>query len=367
MEQVYLKKYSELLLNYCLELKPTERIFIKSTIAAAPLVEQVYQLALELGAYPEVALLTAHQEQLLLCKGSKFALEYVSLLTLQALTEWETYLFIRAPMKQSAQYSVPDENRTIIQQALKSINEIYFQRTANGSLRRNLCQYPTDVAAANAGMTLEEYTEFVIQACYLNDASPESSWKQIRTNQQHIVDALNKASLIRYENARTDITFSVKDRIWINSDGRTNMPSGEVYTGPIEDSMNGHIYFDYGFMYAETWITGVTLFVQDGEIQKWEVEVGRDAFEKLMQVPGARRFGEVAIGTNARIQRITKNILYDEKIGGTIHMAVGQSYLQTGGKNQSSVHVDMIANMKEGGRIYTDGNCIYENGKFLLT
>ena len=227
-----------------------------------------------------------------------------------------------------------------------------------------LCQYPTEAAAQAARMTLPEYAEFVFNACRLYDDDPVESWLKVRKNQQGVVDFLNTCDLIRYKNERTDISFSVSGRTWINSDGRANMPSGEVFTGPVEESVNGVVHFDYPSVYSGHDVQGITLHVENGKIEKWEAEIGQTVLDQVFAIEGSRYFGEVAIGTNYHIQQPTRNILFDEKIGGTIHMAVGQSYLQSGGKNQSAIHWDMIADMRKGGEIYADGEIIYRDGYF---
>ena len=177
---------------------------------------------------------------------------------------------------------------------------------------------------------------------------------------------MNRHDEIRYKNDKFDISFSTKGRTWINSDGQTNMPSGEVYTSPVEDSVNGKIHFSLPAFHGGHEVTDATLWVKDCEIYKWEAKKGKNYLDYVFSLDGARRFGEAAIGTNRNIQRVTKNILFDEKMGGTVHMAIGQSYLQTGGKNQSSIHWDMITDMQNGGEIYADGQVIYRDGDFLF-
>ncbi|HKK79937.1 MAG TPA: aminopeptidase, partial [Phaeodactylibacter sp.] len=195
---------------------------------------------------------------------------------------------------------------------------------------------------------------------------PMQSWLAVREKQQQIVDLLDSRQEVRYVGKGTDISFRTDGRKWINSDGRTNMPSGEVYTSPVEDSVNGVIHFSYPGIYMGREVEGVTLQVKDGYIEKWEAERGKDFLDELFQIEGTRRFGEAAIGTNYNINQMTKNILFDEKIGGTVHMAIGQSYLQAGGKNQSTVHWDMITDMTKEGEIHADGEKIYEKGRFLF-
>jgi aminopeptidase len=215
-------------------------------------------------------------------------------------------------------------------------------------------------------MSLEEYQHFIYKACNLYEDDPTQAWLNRRKDQQKIVDLLNQKDKVQYKGEGIDITFSTKERVWINSDGQTNMPSGEVYTCPVEDSVNGVVHFSLPAIYMGHEVEGVTLWVKDGYVQKWEAKRGQQFMDQLLQTPGARRFGEAAIGTNYNIDQFTKNILFDEKIGGTIHMALGQSYLQTGGKNQSAIHWDMIGDMMNGGQIFADDELIYENGKFIF-
>jgi len=215
-------------------------------------------------------------------------------------------------------------------------------------------------------MSLSDYEQFVFGACKLFSADPMAAWLNVRASQQRIVDHLNRCSMVRYLGNGTDISFSTQGRIWMNSDGQTNMPSGEVYTSPVEDSVNGTVHFSYPCLYQGNEVEGVTLWVKDGFIERWEARRGKDFLDLIFEMPGTRRFGEAAIGTNYDINRMTKNILFDEKIGGTIHMAIGQSYLQTGGKNESPVHWDMITDMTQGGEIWADGEKIYQDGKFLI-
>lgn len=215
-------------------------------------------------------------------------------------------------------------------------------------------------------MSLSEYEAFVFSACKLYSENPMEAWLQVRADQQRIVDHLNQCSTVRYVTEGTDISFSTKGRTWINSDGQNNMPSGEVFTSPVEDSVNGTVRFSYPGLYQGHEVEEVALSVKDGHIEKWEARRGKEFLDRIFQTPGARRFGEAAIGTNYDIQRMTKNILFDEKIGGTMHMAIGQSYLQCGGKNESSVHWDMITDMTHGGEVWADGELIYQNGKFLI-
>lgn len=361
-----LERYANLLVNYCVEIKNGEKLFIRTTTLAEPLVREVYRAAIKAGAIVEVEMAFREQNRILINEGKKHQLESPSLVYQKAMEEFDAYIFIRAPFNLRENQNINSENSAIRSEALKPLSQTYFKRTATRDLKRNLCQYPTQAAAQNAGMSLEEYEKFVYNACKLYDVNPIQSWLNVRKHQQQIVDVLNGREQIRYRNANFDITFSTKNRIWINSDGQTNMPSGEVYTSPVEDSVNGTIHFDFPGVYMGHEVENVTLWVEQGLIYKWEAERGQAFLDSIFEIPGTRRFGEAAIGTNFNIDRLTKNILFDEKIGGSVHMAIGQSYLQCGGKNESSIHWDMIAGMTRGGEIYADDEKIYENGEFLF-
>lgn len=359
-------KYAQLLVNYCLGVKKGDTVYIVSTTLGEPLVREVYREVLKAGGIPSVELQFREQNRILHSEGSGGQLQHISPMKRAAFEHYNAYLYIRAPYNLTEDASVDPKKQAIRMKANSPINQIYSERTANGSMVRSLCQYPTAASAQEAGMSLEEYQQFVYNACHLYDEDPEAAWLAVRERQQVLVDYLNQVKLIRYVNPKSDISFSVEGRVWMNSDGRTNMPSGEVYTSPIEDSVNGYIHFDYPSIYRGSEVSGVSLKVANGLVEEWTAEIGQEVLDEALKIDGARYFGEVAIGTNYNIQRATKNILFDEKIGGTIHMAVGQSYIMTGGKNISSVHWDLIADMKEGGKIFADGRLIYEDGKFLI-
>jgi aminopeptidase len=365
MKSIY-EKYAKLLLEYCLEIKSGDRLFVQSTTLAEPLVREVYRIALRMGAMVITDLEWSGQKNIFYQEANVQQLQWISPLNQPVFEEFEAYLHIRAPFNLRENQSISQEKLKIRGQATQIIDKIYSTRTATRDLRRCLCQFPTQAAAQEAGMSLEDYEDFVFRACRLDEPDPQQSWLEVRTAQQKVVDRLNKADLMVYRNQLSDLSFRVKDRIWMNSDGQTNMPSGEVYTAPLEDSVNGFIFFDYPSIFRGHPIEGISLWVENGLIVKWDAKVGRNLLDQVFDIEGARRFGEVAIGTNYHIQKPTKNILFDEKIGGTVHMAVGQTYLQCGGKNISSVHWDMIANMREGGEIWADGVMIYQSGKFLF-
>lgn len=364
--QNLLAKYAHLLVHYCVEIQEGEKLYVRSTTEAEPLIREIYRYAVRAGAQVEVELDFREKNRIFLQEAGTAQLKYLPMLHREAMQHFDAYLYIRAPFNLREDQDVDTEKSRIRQEAMMPVSQAYFDRTATRELKRNLCQYPTVASAQNAGMSLEAYEDFIFGACKLHEADPVAAWKQVRQNQQKIVDLLNSRTEVRYVTEGTDIRFSTAGRTWINSDGQTNMPSGEVYTSPVENSVNGQIRFSFPGLYMGHEVEGVTLWVKDGYIKKWTADRGKDFLDKIFQISGTRRFGEAAIGTNYDIDRMTRNILFDEKIGGTVHMAIGQSYQQAGGKNQSSVHWDMITEMRHGGVIYADDEKIYENGYFLI-
>lgn len=367
MSNPMLVRYAQLLTHYCLGVRPGDRLFISSTLLAEPLVREVYREAYAAGAaLVECDLAFRERERLFYENASEAALRTPPPLMQMAMEQFDCYLAIRAPFNLRDSSQATPERAAIRQATLSPANKAYFERTATRQLRRNLCQYPTDASAQEAGMSLSEYEQFVFNACKLYAEDPAAAWKQVRAEQQRIVDHLNGCTSVRYKAEGTDLTFATHGRTWINSDGQTNMPSGEVYTSPVEDAVNGVIHFSFPGIHQGETVEGVTLWVKDGYIERWDARQGKSYLDYIFTIPGARRFGEAAIGTNYNIQRITKNILFDEKIGGAIHMAIGQSYLQAGGKNESAIHWDMITDMTQGGEIWADGEKIYQDGRFLI-
>ncbi len=360
-----LSKYAELLVQYCLDLQPGDRLFVKTTTLAEPLVREVYRHALRAGATVDTELEFRDMQQIFLQEAGEKQLQRPPLVYQTAMEQYEAYLHIMAPFQLRDDFEADPEKLAVRQAAMQPLHKAYTERTATRELKRNLCLFPTPASAQGAGMSLEDYETFVYAACNLDDPNPIESWLKVRKRQQSIVDYLNTCHQIRYIGPGTDLRFSTKGRIWINSDGQTNMPSGEVYTAPVEDSVNGVVYFSFPAIFQGKEVEGVTLWVKNGLIERWEAKKGKEVLDYVFTLEGTRRFGEAAIGTNYRITRQTRNILFDEKIGGTIHLAIGQSYLQTGGKNHSPIHWDMITDMREGGEIWADEEKIYENGFFL--
>jgi aminopeptidase len=236
----------------------------------------------------------------------------------------------------------------------------------NGSLRWCGTQYPTYSDAQEAAMSLSDYEDFVYGAGLLDTENPVAEWKKISAQQERWVKYLDTKKELHILSEGTDIRVKVNGRKWINCDGRVNFPDGEIFTSPVEDSINGFITFSFPGIYSGKEIEGIKLEIENGKVIKAAAQKGEDLLQALLATDeGSSFFGEVAIGTNYGIKKFTRNMLFDEKIGGTIHMAIGDSMPEAGGINRSTLHWDMLCDMRKGGKIFADGELFYENGEFI--
>lgn len=358
-------KYAKLLTEYCLDVQKGDKVMIKSTyLAEKLLVELAKEISLA-GGTPVLDIDIQNFENTVIAHSALDELQWVNPMTKYWNENFQGALFIRAPYEPMTQIEIPQDKRAARDLAMKPIRQTYMNRTGDRSMKRNLCQFPTIHSAKEAGMSLEDYEKFVFDSCNVFDENPTQTWQNFGKNQQKTVDYLNSKSTVRYVGSNCDLTFSSAGRIWINSDGKTNMPSGEIYTAPEDNSMNGWVKFSLPSLYMGETVNNVELEIKDGYIEKWNSSDNIEFLNKIFSIPGTRRFGEAAIGTNYKIQQITRNILFDEKIGGTIHLAIGDAYKQCNGINESSVHWDMITDMSDG-EIYADGELCYKNGKFIV-
>jgi aminopeptidase len=303
---------------------------------------------------------------MLLRLGSDEQLGFVSELDRLEMERVDARLVVRAPENAGALAGVPAERITRQRRARQVLFDTMLARKAAKQLATCLTQFPTNAAAQEAGMSLRDYEEFVFRACFADQPDPVAAWQKLSAEQQRYVDFLDTVRQVRIEGPETELRLSVAGRKWVNSDGRANFPSGEVFTGPVEDSAEGRIAFDIPAGYMGRPVEGVKLEFEAGRVTKARAERGEDVLLKVLDTDaGARLLGEFAFGLNYGIDRPTRNILFDEKIGGTIHLALGAGYPETGSRNKSAIHWDMIEDMKQG-RVWADGKVVYESGRFRL-
>jgi aminopeptidase len=364
MSDLLHQKFARTLVHYSLDIKPRDVLLARTTSLANPLLKEVYREALEAGAHVIPRLSFDGQEEAFLRSASDEQLAWVSPIDRAEMESITARLTISAPYNTRGGGDAKRQGQWLRGQA--ELTQRFRQRSAEGSLKWTGTLFPTHALAQEAGMSLREYEEFVYTAMFLDRADPISEWQAFSKEQQSKVDRLDRVSTLRIVAEDTDLTLSVAGRKWMNSDGHRNFPSGEVFTGPVEDSANGTIRFTFPAVRGGQEVEDVRLRFENGRVMEATAARGQDYLNTVLDTDeGARFLGEVAIGNNYGIQRFTKNTLFDEKIGGTCHLAVGSSYLETGGKNESAVHWDMVCDLRRGGEIYADGEVIHRDGQWV--
>ena len=333
-------------------------------VVASPLLQQLYKRVLLRGGHPVMQLTIDGLDELFFAHGSEEQLTFVSPFTKFFMSEIDGIVRIFAETNLKSLSGVPPEKIKKRQASQREIVDLYSKHLKIGGL--SIIPYPTQAFAQEAEMSLFEYEDFVAKACFLDKPDPVKEWKSLSKRQEKSVQLLNMAESVRFVGEDTDLDLNVKGRTWINCDGHINMPDGEIFTGPVEDSAQGQIRFTYPGIYAGREVVDITLTFRNGRVVKAKAEKGEELLQQLLKADeGANRIGEIAIGTNAGINRFTKNMLFDEKMGHCIHLALGRSIAMSGGKNQSSIHWDILKDMKSG-EIYADKKLIYEKGKFVI-
>lgn len=368
MQKTVWDKYAQVLVDYSTNVKQGDLVIIRAESPdAKELVKSVYKRVLERGGNPLLRTSLGDFGEIFMKYASDEQLDYVDPITKLEYEAADVYISIGAPLNTKNMARVDLSRLAKRGKATKPLSELLLNRSAKGEARWVIADVPTHALAQEAKMSLDEYTEFLFKSCYLDCDDPVAKLQDLEEKQAKWANYLNGVKKLHITGEKTDITFNVEGRKWISCSGLNNYPDGEVFTSPVEDGINGEIYFDYPQNYRGNSAYGVHLWIENGLVVKAEAEKGEEFLNAMINMDeGSHGIGEIAIGTNDEIQEITGNILFDEKIGGAIHMAVGASYPETGGKNVSGLHWDMIKNMKNGGKIYADDILIYENGKMLI-
>lgn len=362
-----LSKMAKVLVEYSLAIKEGDYFLINGSEVCIPLIREVYKEALLKGAFPEVRIYDEQINELLLKHGNDSQLSFTSPLSLYSMEKCDAVLRIGGSHHSRSLQNYSSNKIQLMEAAGKEASRVLQQRAYEGKLRWSITEYPTHASAMDADMSLSEYEDFVFSACFVDREDPVGEWLKLKEEQQKLIDYISTKDHIRVLADGTDLTLKVGGRKWINSCGTTNFPSGEIYTGPIEDSLNGTIRYTFPAIKSGKVVEDIRLTFENGKVVKATAKTGEDLLHAMINMDaGSSYAGEFAIGTNYGVQKFTKNILFDEKIGGTIHIALGAAYPATGSKNVSMLHWDMICDMRDGGEIYADGELFYKNGKPLI-
>ncbi len=347
-------RFAALLCDWCLRVAPGEQVLVSSTPLAEPLLDAVHAAILDRDAWPVMEMASPAWAAGFYAHARERHLDGHAPLELQRARSLDARLGINAPADVAALAGVAPELIARVSRARRPVTAELNARRWCGTL------WPTPALAQLSGMAPDDYAAFVTRALFLDRADPIAAWRELSDRQQRLVERLTPVRSVRIEAEGTDLTLEVGGRTWINSDGRRNMPSGEVFTGPHERSANGTIRFTVPTGPRGVRVSGVQLTFRDGEVVAAEAEHGGDYLRAALATDeGARRLGELGIGTNPGIDVPTGLILLDEKMAGTVHLALGRSYPESGGVNDSALHWDLICDLRDDGRITVDGEPLH--------
>ncbi|MEX2535533.1 MAG: aminopeptidase [Trueperaceae bacterium] len=356
------EKFARLLVRYSCDVQPGDNVSLNIHSPASDLARALVREVLTVDAMPILRMEYPEFEEDLLNFASDAYFDRAPEFELNEIRQLQAWIRVRAPLNTRGLQNV-DKSR--YSRKLKRNRPVQDHRLDHTKWVGTL--YPTDALAQDAGMSLDEYEKFAYDAMFLYDDDPVARWQEQEEYQKKLLERLAQAKEVRIEAEGTDLTLVTGGRTWVNSAGRHNMPCGEIFTGPIESSANGVIAYKVPSSVNGVEVENIRLRFEEGKVVEAKAERGDDLLQsQLNSDDGARYLGELGIGTNYRIQQPTKQILFDEKIGGTVHLAVGSSYTDTGGVNQSAIHWDMVCDLRQGGAIYLDGELFQENGRFLV-
>jgi aminopeptidase len=368
MADIRVEKLADLMVNYSVAVKPGDKVVIQGETSGEPLMKAVFAKVLQAGGYPLMMPTLPGTEELMYKYGNEAQLQHLPEPYKQVMSTYDARIYVLSDTNTKALSSIAPAKAVIRSQSRSELLKIMMKRTAAGEFRWILGPYPTNAMAQDAEMSLTEYEDFVYGACLPDINDPIGYWKNVSAVQDKIVNWLQGKKTIHVVGKETDLRMSIVGRTFENCDGKLNIPDGEVFTGPVEDSMEGHVYFSYPAIYGGREVTGVRLTFEKGAVVKATAEKNQEFLVKTIATDsGSNRVGEFAIGTNEGIKKFTREILFDEKIGGSFHMALGSGYPETGSKNESAIHWDMVCDLRDGGEIWVDNTLFYKNGKFVVT
>ncbi len=342
MADIRLQRMAKVLVNYSIGVKPGERLAIRAPMITAPLVREIYREALRAGALPETFIAVPGLSEILFKEGSEEQLKYISQPQRLIFEEYETMLSLWGETNTKALNNVDHSRVAIAQKASHDIMDTYLRRTMEGTYRWVAALYPTEASAQDAEMSLDEFEDFCYRACFLDEEDPVACWKALSAEQERRVQWLKGKRTVHVLGQDTDLTLSIEGRPFINCDGHLNFPDGEFFTSPLENSANGYIRYSFPCSFNGVSVEDVRLRFEDGVVVEATAARGQDYLDEMLGVDeGARRLGEFAFGNNRYVDRCIRHTLFDEKMAGTIHLALGKSIPQSLGVNESAIHWDM--------------------------
>jgi aminopeptidase len=361
------ERLAKILVGYSTKVSEGEVVAIDGDSAAEPVLLAVYEEVLKAGAHPMMNVALEGQTATYFTHSSDAQLEWISPVSRWVLENADVRIAVGAATNTRELSAIPPERQTKRQAATGDLLSRAMQRSANGEFRWVYTLFPTNAYAAEAEMSLVDYEDFYYGACLADDGDPLTAWERASAETKRLSKVIQGHEEVRVLAPGTDITLGIGGRTFIPCDGEHNMPDGEFFTGPVEDSVDGEVTFHLPATIGGREVAGVHLKFESGKVLDASADRGEEYLIKLLDTDeGARRLGELGIGTNYAIDRGTREVLLDEKIGGTVHMAVGKSYPESGGVNESAVHTDLVCDLRLGGKLIVDGEDFQVDGKFVV-
>jgi aminopeptidase len=350
------KQLGDLLVNYSMKIKPGEKVMIamveKKTYSLAL---ALYEAVIKAGAYPQVQFLSEEFNRLVLKHGSQIQIDWVPEIEAYGMEWADVYLGLRGAHNLDIFWDISADKLSALRRTMGTISTMRWEKT-----RWCLLRVPNAALAHQAGVDEQTITDMFFNAC-LQD------WPDLSKEWRRLADAFGQGKQVRVIGKKTDLRFSVEGRLWEVFDGKLNMPDGEIATSPVETTVDGHIYFDFPGVLGGRLVENMRLKWEKGKLVEAVSTTNQEFLQEVIRTdPGASRIGEFAFGTNTKIKHFCRDILLDEKIGGTIHIALGRAYPSTGGTNTSAIHWDIVKDMRKEGQVYLDGKLIFENGHMLI-
>lgn len=382
MRDQRLDKLADVLVNYSVKVQPGQLVRIRGDQVGSDLLEAIYEAVLKAGAHPVLRMSSEACADIFLQEASEEQLKFADPLAMKEAEEIDVSISLWAEVNTKAATRVDAKRSGLASSARKPVFEVFMKRAAAAEfpdqypgvkpLKWVGTLFPTQANAQDAERSLREYEDFVFKAGYLDHDDPAAQWMKIREQQQRVADYLNGKELIHFQTPNgTDLKVNVDGMTWINCAGESNFPDGEVFTGPnlnhADGGVNGVVKYTFPAVHNGREVHDIELTFEGGRVVDAKASKGLDFLMAMLdQDEGARSLGEIAIGTNYQVTEYTKNTLFDEKIGGTFHAAVGAGYPETGNNNQSGLHWDMVCDLRTGGTITVDGEVISRDGKFVF-
>ncbi len=358
---------ARILVSHSTQVKEGDVCTIEGESAAEPLLQAVYEEVLRAGGNPIVQMAMEGQAYAYFQFASDEQLEWVSPVARWAVENADVRIAVMASRNTRALSKVPPDRQAKRQAATQELMKRAMERSAEGTYRWALTLFPTHAYASEAGLSLAAFEDFYYGACLATEEDPVAAWKRQSEETERLAGWIEGRSEVHVNGEGTDLRLGIEGRKFIAAGGRHNMPDGEFFTGPVEDTAEGEITFHLPTSYAGREVSGVRFRFESGRVVDASAEKGEEFLIEMLDTDeGARRLGELGIGTNYGITEGTGEILLDEKIGGTVHLAVGRSYPETGGRNESAIHWDMICDLRRGGQIDVDGEPLQRDGRFVV-